>query len=397
MLKEKLEQTRSMVAAKRDEVNAKIDEAKAKADEGNLDEAKDIKDQVQALQKELADLTAKLADLEEIAGLAKEEPVTEEQKSNGGNEEKRSMKHETRDLLGEDKKSEEVRNFEKYLRSKGQYRDGVAMVDAEAVIPIDVITKPQQEPEDVVDLAAMINNINVKTGSGTYPVLANADTQLIPVAELEKNPQLAKPKFTKVSWEVETYRGYLPISQEALDDAGVDLSAIVANYLQQIKRNTRNARVANVLRSFTKKTVSSTDDIKQIFNVDLKQAYNRDVVSSASAFQWLDTLKDKNGQYLLQQNISASSGKSLLSSKVSVVDDKVLGTKAGDAVMFIGDLKRAGLFVNRIEATAKWIDNDIYGQLLQIAIRFDVQQADPKAGYFVTVTPQVETTEPATA
>lgn len=65
--------------------------------------------------------------------------------------------------------------------------------------------------------------------------------------------------------------------------------------------------------------------------------------------------------------------------------------------MFIGDLKRAGLFVNRIDATAKWVDNDIYGQLLQIAVRFDVQQADPKAGYFVTVTPQVETTEPATA
>ncbi len=85
MLKEKLIETRSLIATKRDEVNAKIDEAQAKADEGNLDEAKNLKDQVQALQKELTDLTAKLADLEEIAGLAKEETVKEEQKSNDGN------------------------------------------------------------------------------------------------------------------------------------------------------------------------------------------------------------------------------------------------------------------------------------------------------------------------
>ncbi|MER0468106.1 phage major capsid protein [Bacillus cabrialesii subsp. cabrialesii] len=390
MLKEKLEETRYMVAAKRDEVNAKIDEAKAKADEGNLDEAKDIKDQVQALQKELADLTAKLADLEEIAGLAKEEPVTEEQKSNGGNEEKRSMKqYEIIDNPIEEMK----RSVNDYIRSYGQTRDGLKTEGAEAVIPIEVLTTPQREPEDVVDLATMVNKKPVKTAAGTYPVISNAKVGLASTAELEKNPELGKPEFIKVRYDVETYRGELAISQEAIDDAGVDLTSLVAEFLQQTKRITTNRAVANVLKTFSKKTVADTDGIKQILNVDLKQAYKRNIVMTSSAFQFLDTLKDKNGQYILQPNITSPSGSVLFSNSFTVVDDDLLGAKAGDMVMFIGDLKAAVFFADRVNVTAKWVENSIYGQVLSVATRFDVKQADAKAGYYVTIKP----VEPAPA
>ncbi|MBW7636569.1 phage major capsid protein, partial [Bacillus licheniformis] len=87
--------------------------------------------------------------------------------------------------------------------------------------------------------------------------------------------------------------------------------------------------------------------------------YARNIVATASAFQFLDTLKDKNGQYILRQDISTPTGKMLFGSQVKVVDDTVLGTKSGDAVMFIGDLKRAVLFANRVDATAKWIENEV--------------------------------------
>ncbi|NUI62210.1 phage major capsid protein, partial [Bacillus amyloliquefaciens] len=70
-------------------------------------------------------------------------------------------------------------------------------------------------------------------------------------------------------------------------------------FLQQTKRITTNRAVANVLKTFSKKTVADTDGIKQILNVDLKQAYKRNIVMTSSAFQYLDTLKDKNGQYIL--------------------------------------------------------------------------------------------------
>lgn len=194
MLHEKIKEMRSLVAQKQTAINTKISDAQKRAEEDKLDEATALKEEVTKMKVELEDLKAKLAEYEELAGLKKEEPA-----SAGGNEgdEKRSLPGgEYRAILpGQGK--EEVRAFEAFLRSKGETRDGLKSDGAEAVIPIDVITKPQQEPEDVVDLAAIVNNVNVTTASGTYPVLANADTGLVSVAELEKNPELAKPKFNK--------------------------------------------------------------------------------------------------------------------------------------------------------------------------------------------------------
>ena len=71
--------------------------------------------------------------------------------------------------------------------------------------------------------------------------------------ELEKNPELAKPKFKNVPWKIVTYRGQLPISQEAIDDSGVDLTALVANYPETVivvnVRRTAATREFRVLRS----------------------------------------------------------------------------------------------------------------------------------------------------
>ncbi|MEC0886832.1 phage major capsid protein [Bacillus atrophaeus] len=392
MLSEKIKELRSQITQKQTAVNTKITEAQKRAEEDKLDEATALKGEISTLKEELDALKKKLAEYEEIAGMNPEEPAPTGEEEE---DEKRSMPGGGFHTIIKPGKQEEVRAFEEFLRSKGEKRDGLKSNGVEAIIPIDVITKPQQEPEDVVDLAAIVNNVNVTTASGTYPVLANAETGLVSVEELEKNPELAKPKFNKVKWEVVTYRGQLPISQEAIDDSGVDLTAIVANHLQQVKRITKNTKVAAVLQSFPKKTVTGTDEIKHILNVDLKQAYARNVVATASAFQFLDTLKDKNGQYILRQDISTPTGKVLLGSQVNVVDDTVLGAKAGDAVMFIGDLKKAVFFANRVDATAKWIENDVYGQVLSLAVRFDVKQADPKAGYFVTINPPA--TEPEDA
>ncbi|MBG9768917.1 phage major capsid protein [Bacillus vallismortis] len=396
MLTEKIKELRSQIIKKQTAINTKITDAQKRAEEDKLDEATALKGEITSLKEELDGLQKKLAEYEELAGLKPENQAPAGGKEED-DEEKRSMHGGGFRTIIKPAKTEEVRAFEEFLRSKGEQRDGLKSDGAEAIIPIDVITKPQQEPEDVVDLAAIVNNVNVTTASGSYPVLANADTGLVSVAELEKNPELAKPKFNKVPWTVETYRGHLPISQEAIDDSGVDLTAIVANHLQQVKRITKNTKVAEVLRSFPAKSVTGTDEIKRILNVDLKQAYARNIVATASAFQFLDTLKDKNGQYILRQDISTPTGKMLLGSQVNVVDDTVLGEKAGDAVMFIGDLKKAVFFANRVEATAKWVENDVYGQVLSLAVRFDVKKADEKAGYFVTINQTTTSTEDQSA
>lgn len=264
---------------------------------------------------------------------------------------------------------------------------GIVSSDNPSTIPVDQSYIPQRELQTVVDLKPYTHVISAKHAQGVYPTLKNATGVLHTVAELEKNPALAKPEFDKVEWKIETYRGAIPISQEDIDDSEADLIGIVNENGQQLKRNTGNAAIATLLKGFTPKEISDVDGLKEINNVELDPAYSRALIASQSFYNFLDTVKDGNGRYLLQDSIISPSGKTVLGMSVVVVGDDVLGA-AGEAHAFLGDLPRAVIFADRADLDIQWVDNDIYGKYLRAGMRFGVAVADTKAGYFLTYSPK---------
>ena len=264
--------------------------------------------------------------------------------------------------------------------------DGVQRTDTTKVTSTEIITTPIKEVKTIVDLKAGANIYKTNKGSGTRPILKKVTTRMHTVAELEKNPALAKPEFTDVNWKVDTYRGAIPISQESIDDADVDLLALISESIGEIKVNTTNYAMAEAYKTFAPKTIANLDDLKKILNVELDPAYQVSITATQNFYNLLDTLKDKDGRYLLQNSIISPSGKVVLGNNINVVSDELLGVK-GNAKAFIGDSKRGVLFVDRLELGLRWAENEIYGQYLQAVMRFDVVVADAKAGFFVTFTP----------
>ena len=298
-------------------------------------------------------------------------------------EEKRSM-----EVILNDKKETYTRSINQFIRTKGETRDGLTTVGAEAVIPIDKITKPEKQPERVVDLRQHVGRVPVTTGTGSYPILRANKNKMTSVAELVKNPELAKPEFTKVNYEIDTYRGYIPVSQEALDDSDIDLGGLVAENIQRQSLNTSNAEIAKKLQTATAKTVTDIDGLKDIVNVTIDPAYNVKFIASQSFFNELDKMKDNDGRYLLQQDVTVASGYKLLGREVVVMADDVIGTAAGNKVAFVGDPSLFVKFFDRQQASVRWVDNDVYGQLLAGFVRFDVEVADTAAGFYVTLGPK---------
>ena len=378
---ENLKELRSLRAEQVDVAEKAVAEEKPEEAQDALEEIKKLDERISAVEAEIKELTEKEKGSKED-DTKKEEPVQEE-RSNNTQGENRSM-NQFKPSIKEEKESAEVRGFMDFLRSKGQVRDGITSLGgAEAVIPDDVVTTPVELPETVTDLKAYANVVKVPTAQGSYPILESATERMISVEELAKNPELAKPKFLDVNYKVLTYRGQIAVSEEALQDSSPDLANLVAQNNARIGLNTTNAEIADVMKTFTAKSVDGTDGIKDILNVDIDPAYNVTVVASQTFYNELDKLKDKNGQYILQNDITSPSGKSLFGRKVEVISDSLLG-KAGEAHAFIGDVKQAILFADRAQSSVKWIDNEIYGQLLAIAQRFDVVKANDKAGFFVT-------------
>lgn len=277
----------------------------------------------------------------------------------------------------------EVRSFDKYIRSHGEIRDSVTTNNTEAVIPTQIL-QIEKEALSPNMLKQYVNRQTVSAPKGTLPVLKKAGSGLVTKEELEKNPELAMT-IVGVDYSVNTYAGALPISQEMIDDSAVNITAIVGQYVNDVSAITEQRLIGAVLQKATKKTtVSTADDLKKAYNLDIPTGYDKSFVLSQSMYNVIDLMKDANGRYLLQDSIASASGKTLLGAPVYVVDDDDLGGANG----WVGDLKSFVLDAVKREVTVKWQDNDLYAQKLATYLRLDVQKAIDEAGEFLTAAPK---------
>lgn len=315
-------------------------------------------------------------ELEELRGKMKEYEKTPERR-----EKKKDMGRRNEEEI------EEMRSaINSFVKSKGQVREGgFKEVDAGILIPVEMLAV-QKKPEDVVDLGNYVNNVSVNSSSGKYPVIAKSGSKMSTVAELEQNPELSKPKISNIDYSIETRRGYIPISQEAIDDADYDVTGLICDEINDQSRNTRNADIATVLKSATAKSVTGLDGLKDLVNKEIKKVYPVKFIISSSLYAELDKLKDKNGRYLLQDSITSASGKILSGKEVVVLDDDMIAG-AGELKGFVGDAKSFCTFFDRKQASVEWVDNQIYGKLLAGVVRYDVKKTNADAGFYITYTP----------
>ncbi|PHK50788.1 phage major capsid protein [Staphylococcus edaphicus] len=381
---EQLSQEIESSAPKQEEVPPKDEGAKEvdnKAEEKEDTSVDDAKGEEKTEEKPKEDETPSTEEKPVIEKV--EEPTEDDLEEEKDKKKKEGAKRSMAKLNQNTEVNEEILGFEQYMKSKGAKRDNVKSDDAGVTIPHDIKYIPEKEVNTVQDLSELVQKEKVSGPSGEYPILKRANAKFSTVAELEANPELAKPEFKSIEWKVQTYRGSIPISQEALDDSVANLTAIVSENINEQKINTLNERIGTVLKSFNPTTVSDVDDLKSIINVKLDPGYDRQIICTQSFYQKLDTLKDGNGRYLLQDSIINTAGNTVLGMNVTVVRDDLLGAN-GDAKAFIGDIKRGVFFADRTDVSVQWIENQIYGKYLMGAFRFDVKQADENAGFFVT-------------
>lgn len=387
--KEKLEEH----LAKRSELKEQAEQLERAVDEVTTDEEmKDVEESADELTKQLDEVNAQIKALEdekqqledELAAIEEDEQPKEENEE----DERGAKQMPKREKI---KNTEEVTYQERAKKAINGYvhrqeRDvtGFKTTDGEVLIPEELL-QAYKKPVDQVDLKQYVRTVKVNSKNGSLPVIKRAEGTMNTVEELAANPELAKPTFTEVKYDVKTYRGYVPVSQEVIDDADYDVTGLVAEAINDQTLNTTNKAIATVVKGLTAKSVTGVDGLKDLINKDIKKVYNVKLYVSASLYAALDKLKDKNGRYLLQDSITAASGKMLLGKEVVVLDDDVIAA-SGEMKGFVGDLAAAVTYFDRVQTTVRWTDNEIYGQLLSGVVRFDIQKVDTDAGFYITYT-----------
>ena len=341
------------------------------------EEVSAVEKTVEDLQKEIEEKEAEKAQLEkEIDELEKQIEEQNRKAPTPGKTEKRGGKTlEQREAIA------------KYIRT-GQTRDIVGLKTTDsgsaALIPTEVL-KPHFVNKIRNPLLDLVERVKVNSGSGKYPVIKKTDGVMVSTDELKANPELGKPAISEIDYSIKTYRGYVPVSQEMIDDADYDIMSIVEDEVFNQGENTELSLVTAVLKTATQADAAGFDGIKDIYNKKLKSIYKASIVVTKSMFAALDKVKDKNERYMLQTDVASPTGYSFGGKTIYKVDDAVFGNE-GDMKFFIGDVTEFVKEFDRSQVSVKWVNNDIYGQLLGLFIRLDIKKVDEEAGFFGTYT-----------
>ena len=133
----------------------------------------------------------------------------------------------------------------------------------------------------------------------------------------------------------------MPVSNDLIDDSDANIVEIVAEWLGKADVNTTNAKVLAKVAEKTQTNLVDIDGIKKAVNVTLGQAYKAGakIYTNDDGLNYLDTLKDENGRYLLNPDPTDSARMTLrcgtLVLPIKVLPNSVLASGEGNKVPFV--------------------------------------------------------------
>lgn len=387
------------------QINDKKNEVKSLVNDGKLDKAREAKEELKGLQEKF-DLLFDLED-EELAGI--------ENKVNAGNAkviggEKADKKNLVKAFVNIVKAgflrkevSEEDAAIYKNAMTSAPTLDDEGTAGAGVTIPEDIRTEIIELRRSEDNLEQYVNVEGVTTKSGTRNIEVDAEsTPFDNVDEAADFPDVEEPRFEPIEYKIKKKGGILKLTAELLEDTAANIMAYINKWIAKKTKATRNAMILKVLNEMTagkEKVVENMDSLKDIFNEELDPAIAATsiVITNQSGFNFLDKLKDKDGNYILQKDpTQKTKGKLLfgeypvikLSKKtlksVPVLDGDGETVKGYKHPVFCGDLKEAITLFDRNVLTidlndkgAGLWDKDMTG--IKVRDRFDVQPVDKGA------------------
>lgn len=240
--------------------------------------------------------------------------------------------------------------------------------DGGYTVPEDILTMINKYREERFSLRGLIDAENVTTASGrrTYQTRAQ-HTGFDEVGEGAKIGKKTGPKFEILNYAIKKYAGYLPVTNELLDDSDANIADVIVEWLGEESIATENAKILAAVAEKDATPLAGLKDIKKAVNVTLAAFKNTTkIITNSDGVNYLDTLEDKNGRPLLSPNPTQPMEMSLSIGARSIpvveVPNAVLATAESGAIPFyIGDLHEYVKMFDRKQLTLTVSDIAVAG------------------------------------
>lgn len=295
-------------------------------------------------------------------------------------------------------KNDEKKEFINGVRSKFQNAMKEAVpADGGYTVPQDILTQINELRESKDALQNLITVEPVTTLSGSRVFKARSQqTGFAEVGEDGTIAEKATPQFTQLPYSVKKYAGFFKVTNELLQDSDQAIESTLVRWIGDESRVTRNKLILAELGKKEKTAITNLDGFKKVMNVTLDPAFHNTsiVVTNQDGFNWLDTQKDSDGDYVLQVDITRPGQKLLFGKQVVVLSNKDLPTTANKMPFIIGDLKEAVVMFDRktLAIMASNVAGDAYltdVTLFRAIEREEVKTRDAEAFVYaeIAVTP----------
>ena len=283
-----------------------------------------------------------------------------------------------------DLKDKFVRDFKDMVTS-GKTEAG----NAGLTIPDDVQTTIHTLVRQYASLQNLVNveHVTTPTGSRVYEKfseikpLANLDDE---TAQIGDNDD---PELTTIKYLIKRYAGITTVTNTLLKDTAENILAWLSTWIARKVTVTRNQEILKVLDTASKKpTIANFDDIKdlQLNTLDPAIIATSSFVTNQSGFAVLAKVKDAQGRYMIQRDVTNPEQYRIGGKPVAVVADRWLPDISGSHPLYYGDFKQAVTLFDREDMSllstnigAGSFEHD--ETKIRVIDRFDVEQVDGDA------------------
>ncbi len=261
--------------------------------------------------------------------------------------------------------------------------------DGGYTVPEDIQTTVNKWAEVSYSLLTDIDVVPVSTNKGarTYQKKSDADV----FVDLDENGAITKeitaPKFERITYAIQDRAGFMPVSNDLINDSDANIVAVVSDWLGKANVATSNAKILEIVKAKEQIDFGGLDGIKHAVNVTLGQAYKSGskIITNDDGLNYLDTLVDLNGRPLLNPDPTDSAKLSLRCGTVvlpiKVLPNKVLASEGTKAPFIVGDLKSGIRKYDRQSMSIKASDVAVIGDFNAYAMNMTLFRAIMRDDY----------------
>ncbi len=359
-----------------DSIKTKKQEVQNLVNENKLEDAKKSKEQLIQLQNKLDilyDLEEEKQDIEN--SIKDKEPLHNNEKMT----EEKAFINAIKNTALKRQIPNEVLNTLKTTEGEGM------------LVPQDISTSIKELRRQTQSLENLVNIEKVDKTEGSRIVEKNADIVGFEAVDEEAVfPDMPKPEFTKIPYKLKKLGGILKATQEFYQATFSSIKSYIVKWIAKKGITTRNNLILKAMddkKDGSKVTITDIDSLKDIINTKLDPAIlsGTQIITNQDGFNWLDKLKDENGKYILQPDITQKF-KYLLFGQYPVIvfSNKQIKTNTNKAPFYIGNLKEfitlfdyEKLFIEMSSEAGSLWEKDMIG--IKVRERLDVQVIDENA------------------